>query len=121
MLRDVPYCRSILALGMGGLILSVVMLTWVYPAFCCKVSQVKETKVRELMEDNYGISDRSGAMFTTVSHENELAKTDESDVSTGAEITAEAEAEEMAGAGTDRVDEANVTPADASLPAAKRH
>ena len=63
MLRDVPHCRSILACGMGGLILSVVFLTLVYPAFCNKVTQVKEAKVREYMEDRYGIYDRSASSF----------------------------------------------------------
>ena len=63
MLRDVPYCRSILACGMGGLILSVIFLTLVYPLFCDKVSEVKEIKVREYMADRYGISDRSVEEF----------------------------------------------------------
>lgn len=63
MLRDVPHCKSILALGFGGLILSVVMLTWVYPSYCNRVSQVKETKVREFVEGRYGISHSSNEIF----------------------------------------------------------
>jgi hypothetical protein len=75
MLRDVPYCKSILACGLGGLILSVVMLTWVYPLFQMKASEVKEIKVREYMEDRYGISDRGGAIVRGQSGEDrELSK-----------------------------------------------
>ena len=76
MLRDVPYCKSILACGFGGLILSVVMLTWVYPIFCHRVSQVKQTKVRDYMEDRYGISEGSVSMFTVEKDtDRELSKT----------------------------------------------
>jgi hypothetical protein len=106
---------------MGGLILSVVMLTWVYPAFSSKASQVKETKVRELMEDKYGISDRSASMLLSGSHETELAKTGEADATAGDETTAEAEADETASSDAERVDEADATPEDDALPAAKRH
>jgi len=63
MLRDVPHCKSILAFGLGGLILSAVMLTWVYPSYCNRVSQVKETKVREFVEGRYGISHSSTEIF----------------------------------------------------------
>jgi hypothetical protein len=62
MLRDVPHCRSILACGAGGLVLSVLFLTLIYPLFCNRVSHVKETKVREYMQDRYGISDNSASM-----------------------------------------------------------
>lgn len=117
MLRDVPHCKSILALGMGGLIVSVVMLTWVYPSFESKVSQVKETKVREYMEDRYGISDRSASVFISGSHETELAKTDANE---SAEMTAEAEADEMAPDDAARADEADGSSDDDALPAAKR-
>jgi len=59
MLRDVPHCKCILQCGFGGLLLCVVLLTWVYPVYCSRVSQVKETKVREFVEGRYGISDSS--------------------------------------------------------------
>jgi len=59
MLRDVPHYRSILKCGAGALILCVVVLTWVYPLYCSRVSQVKETKVREFVEDRYGIPGHS--------------------------------------------------------------
>lgn len=65
MLRDVPHCKSILKCGAGALILGIVMLTWLYPAYCSRVSQVKETKVREFVEGQYGISDRSGEPFAS--------------------------------------------------------
>ncbi len=59
MLRDVPHCKSILKCGAGALVLCVVVLTWVYPLYCSRVSQVKETKVREFVEDRYGIAGHS--------------------------------------------------------------
>ncbi|MGI5817233.1 MAG: hypothetical protein ACOX9R_03930 [Armatimonadota bacterium] len=80
MLRDIPHCKSILTLGVAGMIVGVVMLTWIYPAFCSKVSQVKETKVRELMHDRYGIPSRSGSLVGTGSGaEQELSKVLHSD------------------------------------------
>jgi len=91
MLRDVPYCKSILACGMGGLIFSVVMLTWIYPSFLNRVSQVKETKVREYMQDRYGISDRSATILRTRSDaDRELSKIDGSETTATMTINANA-------------------------------
>lgn len=113
MLRDVPYCRSILACGMGGLILSVVLFTWVYPIFSNKVSQVKETKVREYMEDRYGISDGSVSMFTPgTSGDRELSKT----LPPAAAASAGGSAPAVAPG-----DDAEAVPDDERLPPAKRH
>ena len=109
MLRDVPYCKSILACGIGALVLSLFFLTWVYPAFCSKVSQVKETKVREYMEDRYGISDHSASVIMSGSHDQEISKTMASD---------------LAGARTKSVDgdgaSTDLRPDDEALPVAKR-
>ncbi len=74
MLRDVPHIKPILAFGMGALVLGVVVLTWVYPHFCCQVSQVKAVKVREYMEDRYGIPDRSVNELTTSNRAEQIPK-----------------------------------------------
>ena len=71
MLRDVPHCRSILKCGAGALIICVVVLTWIYPAYCSRVSEVKETKVREIVEDRWGIA---GSSITPPSSEWDLSR-----------------------------------------------
>ena len=55
MLRDVPHCKCILKCGVGALVFAIVMMTWVYPAYCARVMQVKEQKVEEYVEGTYGI------------------------------------------------------------------
>jgi len=75
MLRDVPHCRSILMCGMGGFVLSVIFLTLVYPAFCNKVSEVKQIKVREYMQDRYGVDGNSASLLRSRSGwDTELSK-----------------------------------------------
>lgn len=121
MMKDVPHAKTIFGLGLGGLIFGVVMLTWVYPLFCCRVSQVKETKVREYMEGRYGISDRSVDALTSSNQiREELPKTAGSD-------GAEASADIGAGDGNDAASPEEDAPgaesdeAENSLPPAKRH
>ena len=55
MIRDIPHWKTIVSFGLAGLIASVVMLTWVYPAYCDRYQQVKEEKTREYIENNWGI------------------------------------------------------------------
>ncbi len=55
MLRDVPHCKCILKCGVGAMVFAIVMMTWVYPAYCSRVMQVKEQKVEEYVEGTYGI------------------------------------------------------------------
>jgi hypothetical protein len=54
--EQVPHLKSILYFGLGALILGVVLLTWVYPAYCELYCQVKEQKTSDYIEDTWGIS-----------------------------------------------------------------
>ncbi len=56
MQERVPHLKSIICFGLGTLILGVVMLTWVYPAYCERYFQVKEQKTSDYIEDTWGIS-----------------------------------------------------------------
>ncbi|MFP4250538.1 MAG: hypothetical protein ACLFU7_12845 [Armatimonadota bacterium] len=119
MLRDVPYCRSILACGAGGLVLSVLFLTLVYPLFCNRVSYVKETKVREYMQERYGISDDAATMLRSDSDaDRELPKVVSSDSDRG-EALPDTGSTDDEPASVDRNDAADVSGGDA-LPPAKR-
>ena len=57
MLREVRHARTICGLGVCGWVLCVVMLTWVYPYYCGKAQQIKEAKVREYVQEHYGVTD----------------------------------------------------------------
>ncbi|NLO05397.1 MAG: hypothetical protein GX131_06155 [candidate division WS1 bacterium] len=56
MLHDVPHARGIIAVGIAGLIAAVVALTWIYPAYCERYDCVREAKVRDFVESQYGIT-----------------------------------------------------------------
>ncbi len=120
MLRDVPHCRSILMCGMGGLIFSVLFLTLVYPLFCDRVSEVKETKVREYMHDRYGIDDRPASMIGGGSRWNtELSKAVRPDSGAADTVTRDAGAAEAA-PDSGRASDAATSGHDGALPPAKR-
>ncbi|MGD9494954.1 MAG: hypothetical protein AB7Y46_01465 [Armatimonadota bacterium] len=63
MLRDVPHVKTIVGLGLGGLLLGVLLLTWVYPAFQARVCAVKQEKTRQLWREIYGFPDRPSPML----------------------------------------------------------
>ncbi|MEA3403654.1 MAG: hypothetical protein U9R79_20590 [Armatimonadota bacterium] len=76
MLRNIPYAKTILVLGVGALVLAVVGLTWVYPAYVARVTKVKERKTREFCESNFGVSgDSMEFMKSSASLGHELADT----------------------------------------------
>ncbi|MGC9318563.1 MAG: hypothetical protein ACP5KN_11100 [Armatimonadota bacterium] len=56
MLRDIPHLKTILILAFAGLVLGVVGLTWVYPAFVARATEVKQSKTREFCEGEFGVS-----------------------------------------------------------------
>lgn len=59
LLADTPHWKTIVTFGVAGLALTVVMMTWVYPAYCDRYDRVKTEKTREYMESTFGISERS--------------------------------------------------------------
>ena len=63
LIRDIPHWKTIIGFGVGGFVLSVVILTWVYPAYNSQYNLVKEEKTREYMESTFGISDRMNPFF----------------------------------------------------------
>ncbi|MFO8080928.1 MAG: hypothetical protein R6V07_11555 [Armatimonadota bacterium] len=120
MLRDVPHCRSILACGAGGLILSVLFLTLVYPLFCNRVSYVKETKVREYMQERYGISDGAASILRSDSDgDSEIPKVVSADSDRETTLPDAGDTDDESG-DADLNDAAGASGGD-ELPPAKRH
>lgn len=65
MTGDVTHWRTILALGLGGVVVGVLLLTWVYPTFCERVCEVKEHKMREISKAAMGLSGHSLRLVRT--------------------------------------------------------
>ncbi len=61
MLRDVPHVKAFLALGFGGMMVTLAICTWVYPSFKARCGEARTEATREVWANLYGISDRSAS------------------------------------------------------------
>jgi len=59
MLRDVPHLKAFLSLGLGGMVLVVVIGTWIYPCFRARCGEARTEATRQVWGQTYGISDAS--------------------------------------------------------------
>ncbi len=65
MIKDIPHAKTILLFGLGGFVLLLILLTWIYPAYCERYHNVREDKLREHVESTFGVSERSNPFTDT--------------------------------------------------------